>query len=101
MSWNLQLPSRRRGLAVLAVVAILSTPLAARAEAPSSVAALASDVAIALGAMTGIDPADAATRKSEGRFSTDYTKDLKTDALKGARIGIARDFLGADPDSIG
>ena len=56
------------------------------------------DVAVALGAMTGIDPADAATRKSEGRFSIDYTKDMKADALKGARIGIARDFLGADPD---
>jgi amidase len=56
------------------------------------------DVAVALGAMTGIDPADAATSKSEGRFSTDYTKDLKTDALRGARIGIARDFLGADPE---
>jgi len=48
--------------------------------------------------MTGIDPADAATKKSEGKFSTDYTQDLKTDALNGARIGIARDFLGADPD---
>jgi amidase len=56
------------------------------------------DVAVALGAMTGIDPADAATSESEGRFSTDYTKELKTDALKGARIRIARDFLGADPD---
>jgi amidase len=56
------------------------------------------DVAVALSAMTGIDPADAATMKSDGKFSTDYTKDLKTDALKGARIGIARDFLGADPD---
>jgi amidase len=56
------------------------------------------DVAVALGAMTGIDLADTATRKSEGKFSTDYTKELKSDALKGARIGIARDFLGADPD---
>ncbi len=56
------------------------------------------DVAIALGVMTGIDPGDAATKKSEGRLSTDYTKDLKADALKGARIGIARDFLGADAD---
>jgi amidase len=56
------------------------------------------DVAVVLGAMTGIDPADSATKKSDGRFSTDYTKDLKTDALKGARIGIARDFLGVDPD---
>lgn len=56
------------------------------------------DVAIALGVMTGVDPADAATKKSEGRFDTDYSKYLKADALKGARIGIARDFLGADPD---
>jgi len=48
--------------------------------------------------MTGVDPADAATKKSEGAFQTDYTRDLRTDALKGARIGIARDFLGADAD---
>src|SRR5678816_470650 len=37
-------------------------------------------------------------KKSGGKFETDYTKYLKADALKGARIGIARDFLGADPD---
>ena len=56
------------------------------------------DVAAALGVMTGLDTADAATKKSDGKFETDYTKALKVDALKGARIGIARDFLGADPD---
>ena len=56
------------------------------------------DVAVALGVMTGVDPADAATKKSEGKFETDYTKFLKADALKGARIGVARDFIGADPD---
>ena len=56
------------------------------------------DVAIALGIMTGVDPADAATTKSQGRFESDYTKYLKADGLKGARIGIARDFLGADQD---
>jgi len=49
-----------------------------------------------LGAMTGIDPADAATKKSEGKFHTDYTSFLKIGALKGARIGIARDFMGKD-----
>ena len=48
--------------------------------------------------MTGVDSADAATRKSEGRFETDYTKYLTADALKGARIGVARDFVGHDPD---
>lgn len=56
------------------------------------------DIAVSLGIMTGVDPADAATQKSKGKFATDYTKFLKPDALKGARIGIARDFLGADPD---
>jgi amidase len=56
------------------------------------------DVAIALGVMTGVDPSDAATAKSQGKFDSDYTRYLKADALNGARVGIARDFLGADPD---
>jgi len=56
------------------------------------------DAAAALGVMTGIDPADAATKKSDGKFATDYAKNLDINALKGARIGIARDFMGDDPD---
>jgi amidase len=54
------------------------------------------DVAVALGVMTDVDPADDATNESAGRFERDYTKYLKTGALKGARIGIARDFMGKD-----
>lgn len=56
------------------------------------------DVAAAMGVMTGLDPADSATKKSAGKFQADYTKGLDRNALKGARIGIARDFMGADPD---
>jgi amidase len=56
------------------------------------------DVAVTLGVLTGIDPADAATQKSEGKFATDYAGNLNPNALKGARIGIARDFMGADAD---
>ncbi len=56
------------------------------------------DIAVSLGVMTGVDTADAATRKSKGKFYSDYTQFLKADALKGARIGVARDFMGADPD---
>ena len=52
------------------------------------------DVAAMLGVMTGIDPDDPTTRKSEGRFETDYTQFLDAGALEGARIGIARDFMG-------
>lgn len=73
-------------------------PLALSFDTGGPMARSVYDVAAALGVMTGVDAGDAATKKSEGKFDTDYTKYLKVDALKGARIGIARDFLGADPD---
>src|SRR5499433_404193 len=73
-------------------------PLSLTFDTGGPMARSVNDVAVALGAMTGIDLADAATQKSEGKFETDYTKYLKADALRGARIGIARDFLGADAD---
>jgi amidase len=73
-------------------------PLALSFDTGGPMARSVSDVAIALGIMTGIDPADAATKKSEGHFERDYTRFLKTDALKGARIGMARDFVGQDAD---
>lgn len=73
-------------------------PLALSFDTGGPMARSVYDVAAALGIMTGIDPADAATAKSEGRFQTDYTKELRADALRGARIGVARDFMGADPD---
>src|SRR6266852_5812543 len=73
-------------------------PLALSFDTGGPMARSVHDVAAALGEMTGVDPADAATKKSEGKLESDYTKYLKAEALKGARIGIARDFLGADPD---
>ena len=73
-------------------------PLALSFDTGGPMARSVYDVAVALGIMTGTDAADAATKKSDGMFQNDYTKELRADALKGARIGIARDFLGADPD---
>jgi amidase len=73
-------------------------PLALTFDTGGPLARSVYDVAVSLGVMTGIDPADPATQKSKGKFATDYTKFLKADALKGARIGIARDFMGADQD---
>ncbi|RYG65190.1 glutamyl-tRNA amidotransferase, partial [bacterium] len=72
-------------------------PLALTFDTGGPMARSVYDVAVTLGAMTGVDAADAATSKSAGKFETDYTKYLKTGSLKGARIGIARDFLGRDP----
>ncbi|MEO8680952.1 MAG: amidase family protein [Vicinamibacterales bacterium] len=73
-------------------------PLALSFDTGGPFARHVADLAVALGVMTGVDPADAATKKSDGRFERDYTKYLNAAALKGARIGVARDFLGADAD---
>jgi amidase len=52
------------------------------------------DAAIMLGAMEGAspDPNDPATRTCTPPPGRDYTKFLKADGLRGARIGIPRAF---------
>ena len=76
-------------------------PLALSFDTGGPMARSVYDVAVALGIMTGIDPADAATKKSEGRFESDYTKFLKADALKGARIGVAATSSAPTPTLTG
>ena len=71
-------------------------PLALSFDTGGPMARSVEDLAVALGVMTGVDPADPATAKSAGRAEQDYLKYLKRGALKGARIGIARDFMGKD-----
>lgn len=73
-------------------------PLALSFDTVGPMARHVYDVAVALGVMTGIDSGDDATLKSEGRFETDYTQYLDADALDGARLGVARDFLDQDGD---
>src|SRR6185436_540300 len=46
------------------------------------------DAAVLLGAMTGVDERDEASRTSRGKAAGDYTKLLDPDGLKGARIGV-------------
>lgn len=58
------------------------------------------DIAVALNVLAGLDPADPSTRRSAGRVQKDYTGFVKAGALKGARIGIGRDFTGPDPETI-
>jgi amidase len=54
------------------------------------------DTAILLSALTGADERDAATAQSVGHIETDYTIFLDKDGLKGARIGVSRNFWGFD-----
>ncbi len=57
------------------------------------------DIAVSLNVTAGAaDPRDEATKKSEGKVAKDYTTFLDPHALKGARIGVARDFMGQDPE---
>lgn len=56
------------------------------------------DAAIMLGALTGVDPEDAATSASVGKLQADYTQFCDPNGLKGARIGVARKYFGfSDP----
>jgi amidase len=52
------------------------------------------DAALVLGALAGIDPDDKVTAESEGHGAADYTKFLAAGGLKGARIGVARNYFG-------
>ena len=52
------------------------------------------DAAILLGALTGVDPDDAATAASAGKTQTDYAQYCDPNGLKGARIGVARKYFG-------
>jgi amidase len=54
------------------------------------------DAAILLGALVGVDPRDRATAASEGKSQTDYTTFLDANGLRGARLGVARNFPGFD-----
>src|SRR5579862_4394479 len=52
------------------------------------------DAAILLGALPGVDPDDPYTSDSQGKSYTDYAQFLDANGLKGARIGVARKYLG-------
>lgn len=52
------------------------------------------DAAILLSALTGMDGRDPATQASSGHVQADYTRFLDENSLKGARLGVARKFMG-------
>ena len=72
-------------------------PIAHSQDTPGPMARTVSDTAILLGAMTGVDSQDPATRGTKKRSLSNYTKFLDRDGLKGARIGVARNMAGTNP----
>ncbi|HAV76847.1 MAG TPA: amidase [Anaerolineae bacterium] len=71
-------------------------PIAHSQDTPGPMARTVTDAAILLGAMTGVDKDDSATRLSRKRAMRDYTKSLDYDGLSGARIGVARNMAGSN-----
>jgi amidase len=69
-------------------------PIAADQDTPGPMARTVADAAIMLGALEGAgpDPNDAATSTCMPPPQRDYTKFLRREGLKGARIGIPRAF---------
>ena len=73
-------------------------PLALSFDTGGPMARHVYDVAAMLTVIAGPDPADPATSASAGRTEEDYTAFLNADALDGARIGVARQFMGGDAE---
>jgi amidase len=71
-------------------------PIAHSQDTPGPMTRTVADASILLGAMTGVDERDSATRSSKKRGLSNYTKFLDRDGLKGARIGVARNMAGTD-----
>ncbi len=72
-------------------------PIAHSQDTPGPMARTVTDAAILLGAMTGVDNGDSATKLSKKRALSNYTKFLDLDGLNGARIGVARNMAGTNP----
>src|SRR5215213_8301845 len=72
-------------------------PIAHSQDTPGPMARTVSDAAILLGAMTGVDAQDSATKGNRKRSFSTYTKFLDRDGLNGARIGVARNMAGTNP----
>ncbi|RDC63779.1 amidase [Adhaeribacter pallidiroseus] len=73
-------------------------PISKTQDTAGPLARTVRDAAILLGALTGIDPADAVTQESTGKTLRDYTPFLDVNGLQGKRIGVEKAFLEGHED---
>ncbi len=100
-SGSIVCPSSMNGLVGLKpTVGLVSrsgiVPISHTMDTPGPMTRSVMDAALILTAIAGTDPADKATADAE-RYKKDYTAGLKTDALKGRRLGVLRIGLGGHP----
>jgi amidase len=69
-------------------------PIAHSQDTAGPMTRTVSDAAVILGLLTGMDDRDEASKAGDGKVLQDYTRYLDPEGLKGARIGVARNFFG-------
>jgi amidase len=69
-------------------------PISHSQDTSGPMARTVSDAAVMLGLLTGLDARDEATAAAQDKKSEDYSAFLDANGLKGARIGVARNFFG-------
>jgi amidase len=73
-------------------------PIAHSQDTAGPMGRTVADVAAVLGALTGVDKRDEATAASADRAPADYIPFLDPAGLRGARIGVARNYFGFHPE---
>ncbi len=76
-------------------------PISKTQDTAGPMARTVRDAAILLGAMTGVDPADAVTGESAGKAVNDYTQFLSATGLQGKHIGVEKSFLTGHEGVVG
>jgi amidase len=71
-------------------------PIAHSQDTTGVIARTVRDAALVLSALVGIDPDDPATENCPIQSHADYSSFLDPDGLKGARLGVARQFFGTN-----
>ncbi len=73
-------------------------PISAQQDTAGPITRNVTDAAVVLGALTGVDRRDEATRAQRGHVRADYTRHLSRRALRGARVGVWREgTFGSSP----
>ncbi|MFL6464169.1 MAG: amidase [Bryobacteraceae bacterium] len=72
-------------------------PIAHSQDTAGPMARTVREAALLLGALAGADPRDSVTQTGAGKFFTDYTPFLDPNGLRGARIGVARQYFNIGP----
>jgi amidase len=73
-------------------------PIAHSQDTAGPMTRTVTDAAILLSALTAVDGRDSATAQNNKRAEKDYTRFLNKDGLRGARIGVARQFWGKNAE---